>query len=991
MDRYRFSEQEQKFWEGLKQPFAIYQFVDKQVVTLALSDGFCELLGYADRRAAYDDMDHNMYKHTHPDDVPRIADEAYRFATEGGTYEVIYRSAFPGTTGYRIIHAVGRHVDTADGTRLAHVWYTDEGPYTQGFTGGGNGLNSLLNNALHRDAVEKASHYDSQTGLPGMTYFFELAVNYKNISVSKGVEPVMLYLDLNGMKYFNRRFGFAEGNKLLAAYGRLLASTFGNEHCCHIAGDHFAAFAEAEGLEQKLEAFFRAAQELNGGNSLPVRVGVYSNAVEDVPADTACDRAKFACDSIRQHLTSAFSYYDQELREETDKRRYILTHFDEAVERQHIQVYYQPIVRGVNGRVCDEEALARWIDPEKGFLSPADFIPYLEDAGLIYRLDLYVLERILEKLHIMKEAGLHLVPQSINLSRSDFDACDIVEEIRSRVDAAGVDRRLITVEVTESMIGRNMEFMKRQVERFRELGFQVWLDDFGSGYSSLDVLQDIRFDLIKFDMAFMKRLDEGEAGKIILTEMMKMAVFLGLDTVCEGVETEAQANFLREIGCSKLQGYYFLRPIPLGQILERYEKGKQIGFENPEEEAYYAAIGQMSLFDLSMVSGEEEKAAEKSDNSIPIGILEIGNGRAAFVRTNHAYRRFMVRHTGMKAEQIEAGRIELAGTPAEDFVKKVSGNLSDESRALVDDYMPDGAAVHCMLKRIGINPLTGMMAVAVVILSARDAEEGATYASIARTLASDYYNLYYVDLETDNYIEYTSPVGGEELFMQRHGTDFFQKAREEAETRVYERDRDLFRKSFQKENILKVMDRDGSYKISYRLIDSGKPVYAGMKIMRMQNDRRHIIVGVGVLDAAMRESEAAGEVWRDMDTYRRIMALAGDYISIYLIDPATGRYTEFSATNEYQNIGLPTSGEDFFTQSMINVKTCIYPEDQPLFDQRFTRENLMYEVRKNGVFSMHYRLMMDGQPKKVSLKIALVKESNGEKLIAGVRVWHERG
>ena len=837
---------------------------------------------------------------------------------------------------------------------------------------------------------KRSANYDSLTGLPGMTWFFELAVSGKTAYVEQGKEPVMLYIDLNGMKYFNRKYGFAEGNKLLAAFGRLLSSIFGNECCCHIAGDHFAAFAEAEGLEQKLETLIREAKELNGGNTLTVRVGIYSNAVEDVPADTACDRAKFACDSIRQHLTSEYSYYNQKLKDETDKRQYILTHFDEAMERRHIQVYYQPIVRGVNGRVCDEEALARWIDPEKGFLSPADFIPYLEEAGLIYRLDLYVLDRILEKLHIMEKAGLHTVPQSLNLSRSDFDACDIVEEIRSRVDAAGVERRLITVEVTETMIGSNMEFMKRQVERFRELGFPVWLDDFGSGYSSLDVLQDLRFDLIKFDMVFMKRLDEGETGKIILTAMMKMASSLGLDTVCEGVETETQVNFLREIGCSKLQGYYFLKPIPLGQILERYEQGKQIGFEDPEEEGYYAAIGQMSLFDLSMVVGEGEDDSEKLDNTIPMGIAEIGKGQAVFARTNQAYQRFLAAHMAMKEEQIRDGRIELPEPFAEAFAKKISSSLADNNRILMDDYTPDGTAVHAMLKKISINPVTGMTAVAVAILSVREAEDGATYASIARTLASDFHTLYYVDLETDDYIEYTSPVGGEEMTVQCHGTDFFRKALEESESRIYERDKDLFWKSFRKENILKVMDREGSYKLSYRLMDSGEPVYAGMKIMRMQNDRRHIIVGVGMLDTSMRESEAANAVWKDMDTYARIMALAGDYISIYMIDPATGHYTEFSATNEYQNIGLPTSGDDFFAQSMINVKTYIYPEDQPQFEKLFTRENLMYEVRKNGMFTMHYRLMMDGQPKKVSLKVALVRESDGEKLIAGVRAWRER-
>ena len=120
------------------------------------------------------------------------------------------------------------------------------------------------------------------------------------------------------------------------------------------------------------------------------------------------------------------------------------------------------------------------------------------------------------------------------------------------------------------------------------------------------------------------------------------------------------------------------------------------------------------------------------------------------------------------------------------------------------------------------------------------------------------------------------------------------------------------------------------------------------------------------------------------------MALAGDYISIYLIDPATGHYTEFNATNEYESIGLAKSGDDFFAQSLVDAQLLIHPEDQPMFYREFSREKLMYEVRKNGMFSIHYRLMIDGKPRPVSLKIAHVKESDGDKLIAGVRMWHER-
>ena len=168
---------------------------------------------------------------------------------------------------------------------------------------------------------------------------------------------------------------------------------------------------------------------------------------------------------------------------------------------------------------------------------------------------------------------------SLNLSRVDFDTCDIVEEVTRRVDAAGIPRDALTIEVTESIIGRDFEFMKDQIERFQSLGFKVWMDDFGSGYSALDVLEDIHFDLIKFDMHFIQRFDEGEKSKTILRDLLKMTCDLGLETITEGVETPEQAAFLKNAGCTKLQGFYFSRPIPYEEILERHNNGTWIGYE----------------------------------------------------------------------------------------------------------------------------------------------------------------------------------------------------------------------------------------------------------------------------------------------------------------------------------------------------------------------------------------------------------------------------
>jgi len=242
MNRYEFTAEQRALLEGLSQPLAIYQFIDKRVATLILSDGFCDLFGYEDRAQAYYDMDNDMYVDTHPDDAARIADAAFRFATEGGTYEVIYRSKRKNASGYRIVHAMGKHVFTEDGTRLAHVWYTDEGTYTDEENAQSTELNRTLNSALREESLVRASNYDYLTGLPSMTYFFELADAFKETMLENGEMPVLLYMDFNGMKYFNTQNSFATGDKLLQEFAKLLRTTFSNESCCRMGSDHFAAF-----------------------------------------------------------------------------------------------------------------------------------------------------------------------------------------------------------------------------------------------------------------------------------------------------------------------------------------------------------------------------------------------------------------------------------------------------------------------------------------------------------------------------------------------------------------------------------------------------------------------------------------------------------------------------------------------------------------------------------------------------------------------------
>ena len=971
MEKYQFSLAQQTLMEGMKVPFAIYQFVDRRVVTLVLSDGFCALFGYTDRAQAYYDMDHDMYKGTHPDDVSRIADAAVRFATEGGRYDVRYRTRTVTGAEYRSIHALGVHTYTEGGVRLAQVWYTDEGP-----------CESEAERCEER--IIEANRYDFLTGLPGMTYFFELAGAERANLLRAGGRPVILYLNFSGMKFYNHKYGFIEGNRLLLELAKLLSATFGNENCGRIGQDHFVVLAEETGIEERLTRLFAACEGLNGGNSLPLRVGICRDCDPDDPVSKACDRAKVACDELRNTVVSDFGYYNAALQENVARRRHVCENLDRAIAENWIRVYYQPIVRAANGHVCDEEALARWVDPEDGILPPSSFIPYLEDARLIHKLDLYVLEQVLEKHRVMQDAGYAFIPHSINLSRADFDACDMVEEIRRRVDAAGVDRSLIAVEITESIIGSDFDRMKQQIERFRALGFPVWLDDFGSGYSSLDALQSIRFDTVKFDMSFMQKLDESESSRIVLTELMKLATSLGADTVCEGVETQEQERFLQEIGCGKLQGFLFGQPASPEFLMERFRAGElKIGYENLAEVPYYEAIGKVNLYDLGVIGDEEADADRHFFNTLPMGIIEVREGLTRFVRSNQSYRDFVKRFLGY-----DLAREGTAFIPYDNaFMNNIVKTCCEMGvKSFFDERMPNGAVVHSFARRIAVNPVDGTVAVAVAVLSITNADAGTTYAAIARALASDYYNIYYVDLDTEHFIEYTSPVGGEGMAMERHGEGFFDSARHETMIRIFPEDREPFLSAFTKKNILRELDKNGVFNITYRLVDSGKPLYAGMKITRLQTGANQIIMGISIIDAQVKQKELLEAARREQEALARVMALSEEYLTIYTVDPETNRYTEYSATSEYESLGIAKEGEEFFHDCIENSKTAVLPEDLPRFLQTFTKDNVLFEINTKGAFQLNYHILINGLVKPIIFRIARLHESDGEKLIAGLKI-----
>ena len=220
-------------------------------------------------------------------------------------------------------------------------------------------------------------------------------------------------------------------------------------------------------------------------------------------------------------------------------------------------------------------------------LSPGIFIPVIEDYKLSAKMDLYMVEEVCREAADRKEKGIRQVPISVNFSRNDFDQCDMVEEISMITNKYNYPHELLVIEVTESAFSSNHDYLEEQIARFHKAGFKVWMDDFGDGFASLNVLQKHNFDLIKLDMGFMREFNpEGKNGQII-TDIIRMAQHLGIHTLCEGIENREQLEFLQDVGCEKIQGFYYGKPMPTTDFLLEARTGKIPRIEGKENAEFF--------------------------------------------------------------------------------------------------------------------------------------------------------------------------------------------------------------------------------------------------------------------------------------------------------------------------------------------------------------------------------------------------------------------
>lgn len=430
--------------------------------------------------------------------------------------------------------------------------------------------------------------FDSLTGLPNLEYCRIRGENYVEDLANAGKTPAVVFFDIIGMKLYNNANGFSSGNEFLIHFAAMLKKQFAKDLVCRGMNDHFVVVADIANLEEKLCEIRKYVKGTVSKISMDLYVGICQTDTDSDILD-AIEKAKLACNIQKKKGDKFIRQYDEDLHRTLMLHNYVVNHIDDAIANGYIKVYYQPVVRTISETFCGMEALARWIDPEQGFLNPGEFIGALEESKQIHKLDSHVIELVCREMREQLDQGYPVVPVSFNLSRLDFTGCDIFEVVERILQKYKIDREYIRVEITESIMASD-SYIQHEIERFRLVGYEVWMDDFGSGYSSLNTLKDYKFDELKIDMAFLSNFND--VSRTIISSMVRMAKSLGLKTLAEGVETKEQMEFLKSIGCEKVQGYYYGKPQPLKATMEHMETSG-IVIEDSNMRAVYSKIGRL--------------------------------------------------------------------------------------------------------------------------------------------------------------------------------------------------------------------------------------------------------------------------------------------------------------------------------------------------------------------------------------------------------------
>ena len=438
----------------------------------------------------------------------------------------------------------------------------------------------------HEEKLQQVMEYDPLTGLLSLDGF------RKRVEALLRAHPdtpyTLAYSNIRDFKYINDSLGREAGDAILKFWASKTMETLSEEEAAgRIEGDHIAVLRLIGGDERVREDekdVLSPVQRFFLDQNIDYRVqicsGIYVLTPEDfrtIDADHLLDLARVAEKRARDNRQGDFAFYNPEQWQKGKRIAEIINYLPAAIRAGDIQVWYQPQVNYETGEIIGAEALCRWDHTKLGWLYPLDFIATLEEAGLIFDLDSFVWERACQDLHRWNEVGDRR-SVSVNVSRNDIrEGYALPDHFLHLIQTYDLTPDQLHIEITETAYVEHPEYLISTTEKLRSLGFQVEMDDFGSGYSSLHMLKEVPLDRIKLDLRFLTASGDMEKSRIIVSSMIQMIRLLGMEMITEGVETVEQAEFLKDKGCSEMQGYYFYKPMPVAEfekLKDRFKAGE---------------------------------------------------------------------------------------------------------------------------------------------------------------------------------------------------------------------------------------------------------------------------------------------------------------------------------------------------------------------------------------------------------------------------------
>lgn len=524
--------------KGLNCGLSMARFsADGKLISVVFSNEFRDILGLQDLKV-FPNSHRAWLERIHPEDYKAAAELIKNIGAacgENQTFKASYRF-LNGHGIYRWVKSTGRFILQRDGTRLfvsSSIDVTDE--YNRDRLLGGNNREGFIS-----DIEDFLCHEN----------------NYQDYAV--------LYFNIRNFKAVNELWGFDEGDNFLKYYSDKLRDSTLKPIKLGRRGDHFFCFVRwQEYMLNEIENICDINYSIKGSSlNIRSRCGIYCLTDANIRVDGMLDRAKLAKDTITDEYVKPYAFFDEDSKQHYVDTAFAIAEIAKAIEEKQFKVYYQPIVDTQTGKIVSAEALVRWIHPERGLISPGDFIPALEKNGMISAVDRYVIKEA-ARLYIERlDNKKALVPVSVNLSWMDLYDSELMnwllENSKNRADFKG----LMRIEITESSYVSMRDNIGDILKRIESSDIDMLLDDFGTGVSSMEMLEHYSFDIVKLDMSFARRLGKSTKADAMAKSVIDMCHQLGMKVIAEGIETEQQVAFYKKNDCDYIQGYYFYKPMP---------------------------------------------------------------------------------------------------------------------------------------------------------------------------------------------------------------------------------------------------------------------------------------------------------------------------------------------------------------------------------------------------------------------------------------------